>query len=539
MKIKDILTPIKKNLQPVVDKLDPILDKAGHLANNYIPLGKVGFLKRFQSTASHRLFSPPEMERMYQEYIASIDLADGLKCTDAFETYTTSRVTDLDGLSKIKTGDEKSDGVKTPDGKSMAEKLKIDPPKKDPTEAEKKREEDVKAVKEAVKKVFSEALELDEATLQAREDYEQTIKAMNAVIAQRPPKFNIGGIASYLQEVRKTTTNAIEKQHQKEIAEITKLFDEPSDSLDNIKSTMGLDSAEEIKKFKDDTLGVIKKNHKEELSKLDDTLSAEITNLHNCAQSNRDRISYLAIMYENNAFMKKEIDRLARENQEKNPGIENENPVIALGSSKNGIPIALLQGIKVTDMPIIESITGRKIHYDKDSNTFSMELPNVGLFYYNSFNQSVDDDLRSLAQAIRACGYQKITMTVDYADEKYAMEIGRKQFEACARTGFDPNPDPNDKDKKVKNITIMVNGKEVSAKDLFKDEPKRLAVIRDTYQKDNEVRASYKDNTFDSKTDGQNFKKAVTKERERQQAGDAGKFKKAGDEPEAERPRIR
>ena len=182
--------------------------------------------------------------------------------------------------------------------------------------------------------------------------------------------------------------------------------------------------------------------------------------MHSAAKIENARVAYLARLYEQNATMRKEINKLHAQNQHQDPGAE-----VTISQEKG---TALFKNMKITDLPYIETITGRKIEIQKQANgqsSFSMKLPNhlLSSGYYRGSNNKVKADLMGIAGAIRASGSETITMKIQHKDQEKGMELIRAAYEASIEAGFDP-----------KKITLELNGKPVSASEAFATCPSRL-----------------------------------------------------------------
>ena len=83
--------------------------------------------------------------------------------------------------------------------------------------------------------------------------------------------------------------------------------------------------------------------------------------------------------------------------------------------------------------------------------------------YWHSSHNKPKLDMMSIAGAVRASGFDSITMTIDNKNGENAMELARVAYEACLETGFP-----------AKGISLVVNGKKMSANEVFATCPSRL-----------------------------------------------------------------
>ncbi|MDP1602398.1 MAG: hypothetical protein Q8M03_03950 [Legionella sp.] len=487
--------------------------------------------KRLASKEKLKLFEPGNQNEAFDEYSTSARTAKKVKSgVNAMTDYTKNRLHSLNGFAALeaapkkpasdekpedKKSNKKSPALIAPDGESLAKKLKA-------------------VDREEIDKLFEETLALSDGMLEARDNFDRDVKALNKLIADSKAKdakpLNLSAVAGVLQEIREETEKAIKEQHKLEKQQTLDLFKDPSSSLNSIKGVVGLKTPEDVTQFKDDMVKELEKSQKAELSKFGKTMSDEVIKLHRLAQSERDRIALLDIFYKQSKFNQAQINKAAEEYRQKN-GLPEEDTTVQIGyNPKEGK--GTFKGIKPSDLQMIQTITGRKMQYDKSSNSFSMTLPKFGLLYYNRPNQQIDYDFTTMAAAVRACGSDTIIMSINYdgdlkADhpngEKhsaYAMELGRKQFEAAVKAGFNPKitPDPenpNDPTKATCDIVIKVNGKAVDIKTLFGHEGSRLQAAQDSYTKEQAQRAAYTKNPPNIKVETAKYREQVKEIREK------------------------
>lgn len=463
-----------------------------------------------------------EREKAYQEYRASIGVLNGLKSGSVFDTYAKGHVATFDDVSGIfkevtqkpkgkdkKPEVEKVALIKLPDGSSMKDKLKTAD----------------QALATEVKKLYSDALVMNPATITAQTEFAEKIAALNKVIAQDPPQFDSSAIASLLQEYRAEALKAIQAQQKSEKDRLTTLLNDPT-SLAKITEAMGLTNAEDIQKFKDDTLQGLDESHRKESAKFSKGLENEINNLHANAQKERDRLAFLNERYNNSKFMHDMIDKMA-EKLRLEGKLNEEDTTATIGIQGK---YALFKGIDVKQMELIETISGRKSKHSVDENGidhFEMELPCLAnLSYHFGSHQQLEYDIMSQAMALRAMGKTRLNNWVNHPDEETAIEMAQTQFSGGVKAGFDPN-----------NITIKVNGKEKTAKELFENNPKKLEQLKALYEKE------HKDSTADNKRtsfkDMADLRSAVNSYRETAKAAEEKRKEKEAEQPAIEEGRQR
>ncbi|WP_419419113.1 hypothetical protein ACNVED_11230 [Legionella sp. D16C41] len=437
----------------MANNIDNINKKANRWqALNSLPISGLPFIGKTKKRLE--IFNAENAAAYAAHYRGSfgIDAAsfgkDGkLNSTGVLKTYQDERIVDISGFStKFKDKDGKPISlVNAPDGKSISEKLADNSP------------ETIQ-----IRSQISSALKLNANTKKAIETFEKEMAVLNESVRKDPPLFRPKEIASYIQELRTSTRKALEDQQKEEITNLENLLNHDAGFLNNLTAKMGIDSnnSVQVDKLKKDMIDGLKKSHQEELGESDDpkkfgkfekALDAQVKDLHELERKENDRIAYFAAMYNNkqSAKMKKAIDDWYEAN--KGPNAPN-GASLSINFDKN---LAKFKGLKPSNLDLIETITGRKITYTKEKNkdgkeegVFTMQLPRFDPTYYYSRSQQIEYDLVSMAQAIRADGNDKITLNIDYRDEKYALELARKAYEAALKAGFAPE-----------DIAITVNNK--------------------------------------------------------------------------------
>jgi hypothetical protein len=270
---------------------------------------------------------------------------------------------------------------------------------------------------------------------------------------------------------------------------------------------MGLTTPEEVAQFKTDTLDSLKKSQKDELNKFSKTLETDIVKLHQDAQNERDRIFFFGQLYKNKAN-KEMIDRLAARHGAQEP--------VSMALTEDGN--AIFKGLTVPELKQIQTNSKNTITMG-DDGTFSMSLSWFN--FLPGYEGSAKADFINLAESIRACGHTQITMTVDYPlDPERAMELGRLQYEAAVKAGFDPNQktDPKDPKAKISNIKIIVNGEEKTPDKLFEGQGNRLQLANQQFKNDSEKRKNYLNSPQGAPPDMSEMKRKVRAQRDSMEA---------------------
>lgn len=254
----------------------------------------------------------------------------------------------------------------------------------------------------------------------------------------------------------------MQEQQTQEKDNLTQKFDDPAFKED-MKTALGC-SDSELVKIKGEMLKTLENSQKEELQKFEKSVNDEINKLHKTAADEMERIHYLGDRYLRGGKMREEIDRLAAENN------KNANKPVSMSIGANGrVGLAILKGIDPKKLENIETISGNKV-IKGANDSLTVELNRL----FQTDN-SIYEELTSLAQSIRAQGHTAITLNVNLEgkDPKRAESIARKAYESAIMAGFDP-----------KKITIQINGENKFKYDdkgklddkstLFKEHPARL-----------------------------------------------------------------
>ncbi len=141
--------------------------------------------------------------------------------------------------------------------------------------------------------------------------------------------------------------------------------------------------------------------------------------IHLTLQQERDRVHFLATLMAN-AEMKRRIDQIYAEKHK-------EGGVTLSFSEEDDNAKVILKGITVADLGNFKSLTGRDVYQNKNGE-FEMELPrrlfNSG--YYNNRNDKLKKDMQTLAMAVKASGYETITMELAHAEPKIALKMAQE-----------------------------------------------------------------------------------------------------------------
>ncbi|HHS7961794.1 TPA: Dot/Icm T4SS effector Ceg25, partial [Legionella pneumophila] len=314
----------------------------------------------------------------------------------------------------------------------------------------------------------------------AQKNFTESTSTFKELTKLIPSKFRAQDLVGTMKELTDDARKAIIEQQAHEIQMLKEKLDPQKEGqagnyVSDFKKALGLKDNDEVKKVTEGLIKELEETHKKQLGEFDKSTSDSLNQLHKASASESSEYLFLANLYENNKEMRQTLEKLyAKERQRK--GLPPESTTVQVGISENKID---LNGIKLKDIPVIKSITGREIHQQPDGS-FAIQMPMINPFYYQDPRQNVKTDMMLIAQAIKASGYDSIEMNCNFPNsEKVAMERGRQAFAACIEAGF-----PVDK------ITINVNGKPMKADELFKEHPK---TYQDIMSRASKISKDYED----------------------------------------------
>ncbi|KTD50328.1 coiled coil domain-containing protein [Legionella quinlivanii] len=488
----------------VLTQVGSALVSGGKALLDNIPVALIPFGTHLKTEQRMELFSPVSMHKQFKAYETSAKGPDQIKLGSKtpFDDYEKNKVKNTDVFAEIKTQNEKENFGH-----------KINQPSAD-----------TKDNANAVKKALEDILVTDAKTTAAQKEYANSVTALNNLLHSKTPRYPVEAVASKLQEANAAAKNAIGDQHKLEKDKLEALFKD-DDFKTKLKTTMGLSTDTQLESFKKEMETTLDKAHKDALSKFESSVTEEVKSLHTQAENERRRVAWLATMWHHSNAMQKEIARVAELNKK---GQQTAATTISVNVKENGL--AIFENVKIEDLEYMEGITGLPMKVEGNGK-YSMQLPQFGPLYYNTRHDNVLYDLTSLASAVYATGANSIKMSVNHKDEKWAMELGRRSFEACLRAGFQEGtfPDPKDPSKSLSNITIMVNGKPKTADELFDtpDLQARLQEMRRVAAQQATQRKNYIENPISKTTNSDVLKNALQTEKAKVKDAEAEAEKQA------------
>lgn len=319
-------------------------------------------------------------------------------------------------------------------------------------------------------KAITDDLVDEKALKKAQTEFNEQSDACNKRLVDPKANHHPAAFLLFMQQLKAEAINNIKTIHKNEIEKLKEKLENESNSTP-LKQEFHLDN-DGYQAFQEEMIAKLEQRQQKELSTFEEGINERIKDIHDEVAFEQDRITCLSNLRQNSASTRVEMDKLMtkawREQQK-------ELEAIRLAEAKKGEvairlvedeenkkrPVASFRGVDLDALSSIKTPFGRKITLIKDNNgnnTFQMSLPHQWLnpFYYRNHLSAMKNDLRTLAQAIKASGNKGIKMTIDQPkDEEHAKRIAREAYEACRLEGFDHEK-----------ITLVVNGTAYSGKEL-------------------------------------------------------------------------
>ena len=380
-------------------------------------------------------FTPEEQAKLIKEYKDSLGLdASSLPTPELFDLLLKTRFKELRDFSQVSAIKGALDSKEEDVIHSLAE------------------------VDSEIKEALEPKGELDRIT----EIKKEMANIAAEISANVGSKYHPRAMVDTLHKLQAEAVEAVRKQQEEEKKILTEKFDDHAFQSKLNTAFKFSDTQRDI--FKKDLLGALEESHKKQIEEFEKAIKEPVTKMHAAVARENRRVSYLATLYKHNEAMKQVIDELHNEkSHDKTVGV-------TIGPDGDRIS-AKLKDIDIYDIPTLETVTGRKVHVDKDNKTFHIEFPRrawallsplnrEGKKYYNSADDLMAQDILSVVGAVRATGANSINLNAEHPNQETALEIARKGFEQSRYVGFD--------EKKIK---VTVNGKVMTVDELFKDAP--------------------------------------------------------------------
>jgi hypothetical protein len=415
---------------------------------------------------------PADADRLFKAYNESA-MMGGTSTTQNFKLY--AKIIELDNsLASAGAGTDYTNGHHKKDifkdikvgGKGLIDQLN------DPVDGEKNDEGRV------ILDNIDSFLELEANTTDTINTYTEQMQKLCQLMVDPNSKFKPSEFLDYLHILKSDTVQAIKDQQHAEITAIKALFDE-GENLDKMKIALGnggdIATPAQVESVKKEMLKALEESQKKELEKFEKSTTDTLIKTHKISRDEFVRVSTLARFY-NNKHNKEMMDKLIEDLRKANMKPSDAN---VEAEFSNGL--LNFKGISVQDLPLIKTLTGQDIHQTKPG-TFTMKLPNriLSPLYYSNWKTSLKEDMSDIVQAVRACGYSKINLTINHKDAEHALKMAKAAYAASREQGFEADK-----------INIVVNGEKKTAEEIFKDTPSELQAIESKAQHYEQQREAY------------------------------------------------
>lgn len=340
----------------------------------------------------------------------------------------------------------------------------------------------------ALKQAVNEALQPSQALEVTKKNFQQEVKALNELYKRHRPEAVIQTTKDAINEA----TIGLKKQHAHEKKV---LKEELGKNKENIKKELSI-TDEQFEKLQKNMLAELDKTHKGQLEEFNKTTAQALNKIHEAQANDIARVNFLASLKKDN------FDMLRQLIQSQRAGI-----VAEMGGDPNDPNAAAinLTNIQIKDLKKFSNKGGKEITQD-ESGVFRIKfgMPLFSPSYY-LLGEKVEEDLTLMAKAVKAKGYKKIKMNVNFDDPEVAEARAKQAYKAAVEAGF-PMKDPNDKDAKD-SIQIIKNGQLFDPEKSFS--PEEMRVLRERAQKIASERGNLKPTQADKKVDSTVIKKEI------------------------------
>lgn len=420
-----------------------------------MPSFRQAFYNILKSSRLLDQFTPAAQERIYQNYRDSIGLTQDVAKdmgAGAFKAHADKRIQDSSGFN-TKVGLEKED--------TFAKLIQGDDP----------------AEKKEIRTKLEELLKPQKFYTDAQETYKDSMEFFKKRI-NKVPELSVEQIRGYLEQINQRGRKAIEAQQKKELEDFKAELNKP-DFATKIEKALGK-TPEEVEKIKTDLIAEMEKKHSEQLAAFNDSAKENLTKLDKASALEKKRLIFTGqleswkdqLSDSQRDEMEREIE-LARAENLKRRGMEApaRNTRAYVDCEKGTV-----SAINPEDLNFIISLSGKKLQHTKGKEgepglwTATMPSRIFAPFYYLSNKELPKVDMLTMAQAVRASGFDSITMTINFDDEKTRKQRAKQAYEAALEAGFAPGPLPGEEKKDEKEQVRGIHLKDGSGKEIKPEE---------------------------------------------------------------------
>ncbi|WP_454783183.1 hypothetical protein [Legionella sp. WA2022007384] len=435
-----------------------------------MPSHRQAFFNLLNSQHRKVQFTPEKLEEIFQKYRDDIHLTQDLSFgSHAFEGHANKRVKDHKGF-KLQIGPEEGDTLeKALKGSDPAEKNEV---------------------REGLDKAFAP----EKFYAPAQEKYQESIEAFKKRVSQ-VPGYSIEVLRGELERITKDAKDAIKAQQKMELQKLKDTFDETKNRgfMDKFTTALGKD-ADEAEKLKTDLITELEQSHAQQLTEFDNVTKENLTTLDKASALEQKQVLFSGQLESwANQLSPKQRDQMLQEMEmarEENRKRRNLTAPEQITTAEIDVDKKTISTINPEDLNFIISLSGAKIKHNKgkdnEPGTWSVQMsPRIlSPFYYLSRQENPKVDMLTMAQAVRASGFDSITLKINFDDPKTQKQRARQAYEAALESGFAPGPLPGEEskgDKALKGIVLKDgSGNEIDPKTLYT--PSELQILHEHAQ---------------------------------------------------------
>jgi hypothetical protein len=403
---------------------------------------------------TYEKYSPSDLKKIAQKYLSDIGLGEGVTfSSEAFDKHAEARAKDFNGLEK----------AKAPGDTLIHKKL-----------SEASEDEDEQKARDNIKEAINQALEVSQEFKNAQEKYTESARVFNELVEKTSKDHNVQDIIGVMEDLVEEGRKAIKDQQEKEIEDLTEKFDNNQGFRTDLKTALNITDAQ-IEEVKNSLLENLKETQQKQIEEFNKSTQESIRTLHNAAANQRKAFLFIASLHNNDAIMRREIEKYAEDSREKDTENKLDNDLeIDMADDKTDI-----KSVNLDQLKFIQLLGGGKIKRQTDEAGKPVEPVSYKLeFGARLFNPRYlgndrhQRDFLIMAQAVRASGSKGIIMKLNFSNEETAQVRAREAFKACIKSGFPPS-----------DIKLCVNGKWMTYQATEKNGIKYGSISEELYAK--------------------------------------------------------
>lgn len=322
---------------------------------------------------------------------------------------------------------------------------------------------------------INDALKPTDAFTKAQTEFEASVATFKRLADKVPDTYKAQDLIGLMNEIKSDAVKAIKAQHTHEKEALLEKFKEP-EFADALYKTLKLTSPADVKAVQDNMIKDLESSQADKLQAFEKSTAESVNSLHKAAAAQMSELLFIANLYKNNKDERQKIIDLASQRRK---AANLPEPQTAVISAKEDA--MTISGITIASLKDMTSFTGKTIKQEKPG-VFTLEMNNKWFLdfdpaYYQDPRQNPKADMLFMAKAVKASGFEKIIVRLDFDKDKpeVVSERAKQAYEAAIEAGF-PRSKGGD-DKTPNKIAIIVNGVEMKPEDIFKEDPERLRAI--------------------------------------------------------------